>query len=136
LSIDARAFTGGCPMQGQSGLAQGRGALLLYGQRSDCPQASAAFELPVQPIGPGTLTILAMSSPEEPPDIAVTLNDRAVFRGRSPAPGGGAWGEVSWQLPDGALRQGRNALTVANQSRGKQGQQPWLGLAGAMVSYR
>jgi len=110
--------------------------LMLYGQKSNCPQASVSFDLPVRPVGDATLTLLGASSPGDSPEIAVVVNDRTILRGESPLPERGAWGEVTWRLPEGTLRQGRNAVTVANLSRGKQGSAPWLGLAGAVVGYR
>ena len=109
------------------GRAYGRRWVALYGADSAYPRATLSFSLEQAPVEPVTLTIVGLDDEWAAPNaIALEVNGKAIFTGASPfanwdGVGDGAdatWTAAIFTIPNGALRAGRNDITLTNQTPG------------------
>jgi hypothetical protein len=105
------------------GQAYGRPWVALYGAQSDYPSATLRFRIRGEEPGLAILRLTGLDDelPELNP-MALIVNGVEIYAGPSPFPnwdgmGDGsnaAWTEISFQIPAGVLRSGRNEIEVAN----------------------
>ena len=136
-TVEPGAFAGACRADGPLKALVPFDVALLFGGKSECPRASATFDLPTKPGADAVLALSGAASRTSLPDVEVLLNGKTIFRGRSPFADDRSLGEVRWKLPDDVLRQGRNTIEVRNlEKNGLQLRAPWVGLASVTVEYR
>jgi hypothetical protein len=115
--IDDDAFAGGFSAPRNY---RGRTARWLYGALSPYGQMTASFTVDGTP-GAGELLLKGLDSENgDKTPIAIQVNDTVVYQGGNPLPkdtwrGSVApWGETTIPIPAGALRSGRNTLSISN----------------------
>ena len=118
--IGDAAFTGGFRNSGESLYADATGeqrsATWIYGGQSDYPAMTAQFTLDQPPAGEAQLVVVGMDGEDAGKmPLQITINDRDIFLGPDPLPDQ-RWGEATFPIPGGALRQGQNSLTIRSTS--------------------
>jgi serine/threonine-protein kinase len=116
--LDNTAFSGGLssPPTYPDATGEQRTATWIYGGQSDYPAMSTTFQVQGRPEGEATLTLIGMDGEDAPKmPIRITINDVVVFEGENPLPNH-RWGQARFEVPEGALREGENTLTIRSRS--------------------
>jgi hypothetical protein len=120
----------------------GRPWVALYGQNSEYPSAWLFMQIDVPPVGPATLYLEGLDDDWAGTNrIEVEVNGVTIFVGPNPFPNwdgivpgaGAAWGQRSFDIPEGLLTAGRNSVVVTNLEPAANYSMPPYVLIGELV---
>jgi|GEM_PF-4115274 len=113
-------FQGGGDFNNHAG-GDVRPSKAIWGKPNEKQTLTGAFELPAGNYGAATLVVTSHRHGSQCL-IIFQLNGKEIFNGRDPAPRPRAWDDVSFPVPFGVLKPGRNELRIINAEAAEE---PW-----------